>query len=120
VKKIQRASSPGGNAACGNAAPGHCKEEGTFHHHCCLVLPGADRVAVEGTEGMVAEHVVEAFRTELSTQAEKHRPLELVWFPENPSCIVPQSIREIKTETRKRYIRLAVNVIPRTSVGFTQ
>jgi hypothetical protein len=54
-----------------------------------------DRVAVEGTEGMVAGDEVGAFHTELSIQAEKHRPLEQVSFLENPSCIVSQSIREI-------------------------
>jgi hypothetical protein len=54
-----------------------------------------DRVAVEGTEGMVAGDEVGAFHTELSIQVEKHRPLEQVSFPENPSCIVSQRIREM-------------------------
>lgn len=93
--KTQRASSPEGNTAFGNGAPRHCTEGEMFHSHCCLVHPGVDRVAVEGTEGMVAGDEVGAFHTELSIQAEKHRPLEQVSFLENPSCIVSQSIREI-------------------------
>jgi hypothetical protein len=54
-----------------------------------------DKVGVEEIEGMVAEVVVGAFHIELSTEAEKHRPLNQIWCLENPSCIVSQSIQEI-------------------------
>jgi hypothetical protein len=106
------ANTPEENTAFGNGVPGRGMEEAMFHHRCypktvLLVRPGVDKVGVEGTEGMVAEDLVEAFRIEPSGRTEKHRPLEQIWCLKNPFCIVSLGIQEIRfqvPETGTRYI----------------
>jgi hypothetical protein len=87
-------------------------EVALFHHHyypktVLLVRPGVDKVGVEGTEGMVAEDVVEGFRIVPNRQAEKHRPLDQIWCLKNPSCIVSLGVQDISfpvPETRTHYV----------------
>lgn len=95
--------SPGQKIAFDSELPGCGTCVVIFRHHChpnvALLHPGVDMVGAEETEGMAAEDVweeVEGSHIELDVSAGEYRPLDQIWCPENPSCIVPLRMSVIK------------------------
>lgn len=95
-------ASPGEDLAFGIETPGRGTAVTSFRHNrhpnVALVRPGVDKVGVEETEGTAAEDVWEVAesRIELNVSAEQHRPLDQIWCPENPCCIVSLRIQVVK------------------------
>jgi len=86
---------PGQILVFGSVPPGCGTWVAIFRHQCqpnvALPHPGVDKVGAEETEGMAAEDVweeVEGCHIELDVSAGENRPLDQIWCPENPSCIV--------------------------------